>query len=168
MGKQLGSLRRLLGPENVTIDMWNQKLCIRGNMSDFRAAQQAVAKIRMPHRTDATACPICLGEVERPIKLSCQHSYCRECLSNYLLAVKDNHFFPLRCLGGSAKCPTPIPLSVARDVLPIADFDALVEAAFSTYVDTMQMNFIIVRPPIVRRCTGLRLPEWSCNVLPVW
>ncbi|KAK1221074.1 hypothetical protein PQX77_016121 [Marasmius sp. AFHP31] len=142
MGKQLGSLRRLLGTENVTIDMWNQKLCIRGNMSDFRAAQQAVDKIRMPHRTDATSCPICLGEVERPIKLlSCQHSYCRECLCNYLLAVKDNHFFPLKCLGGSAKCPTPMPLSVARDVLPIADFDALVEAAFSTHVDTHPNEF---------------------------
>ncbi|KAL0569785.1 hypothetical protein V5O48_012177 [Marasmius crinis-equi] len=134
--RELGPLKRLLGPENVTLDMWNHKLCVRGKLSDYRAAQQALDKIRMPHRMNAMSCPICLGEVERPVTLSCQHSYCRTCLSNYFLAAKDNHFFPLTCLGRNAKCPTPIPLPIARDLLPVADFDALVEAAFTTYVDT--------------------------------
>ncbi|KAF9266876.1 hypothetical protein L218DRAFT_996420 [Marasmius fiardii PR-910] len=162
LGRQFGPLRLLLGPENVMLDMWSQKLRIRGKLSDYRAAQQALDKIRAPSRVKATSCPICLGEVERPIILSCQHSYCRTCLSNYLFAAKDNHYFPLSCLGHNAKCSTLIPLYIARDLLPIADLHALIEAAFMVHIDTHPDEFHYCPSP---DCTQVYRPAAPGTIL---
>ncbi|KAG7093612.1 hypothetical protein E1B28_007277 [Marasmius oreades] len=162
LGRQFGPLTLLLGPENVTLDMWNQKLRIRGKLSDFRAARQALEKIRTPSRAKATSCPICFGEVELPIILSCRHSYCRTCLSSYLLAAKDNHHFPLSCLGHNAKCPTLIPLSVVQELLPVTTFHALAEAAFTSHIDTHPAEFHYCPSP---DCTQVYRPAPPGTVL---
>ncbi|KAK7033649.1 hypothetical protein VNI00_012649 [Paramarasmius palmivorus] len=142
MGTQLGPLKRLLGSENVMLDMWNQKLTIRGSLVDFQAAQQSVKKVRMPHLTPGIAsCPVCFGQVELPIRLSCGHTYCRACLANYLLSSKDHRFFPLSCLGDEARCSLGIPISIARDILPLGEFEAIIEAAFSVHVDAHSKEF---------------------------
>ncbi|ESK90301.1 ring finger protein [Moniliophthora roreri MCA 2997] len=144
MGTQLGPLKRLLGSENVKLDLWEQKLTIRGSLSDFQAAQRAVKKLTMPQphpRASANSCPVCFGQVELPVSLTCGHSYCRGCLVNYLEAAKDHRFFPLTCLGDEARCSMALPISLARDILPLGEFDALVEAAFAAHVDSHPKEF---------------------------
>ena len=139
---EVASLREKVGSENVLLDLVSQALRLRGDEKVFNAAKDAVElarkkyKIRRKRQNIAIECPVCFNEVSSPIKMPCNHSWCRTCLQNYLTAAIEQKFFPLTCLGDEGKCTERISLFAAKEVLSAADFDATVSAAFDTYVQT--------------------------------
>ena len=139
---ELASLREKLGSEHVILDFGGHALRLRGDEKAFNVARDAVElvrkkyKIRRNRQAIAVECPVCLDEVSSPIKMTCGHSWCRTCFQNYLTAASEQKLFPLTCLGNEGKCTERISLYAAKEVLSAADFDALVSAAFDTYVQT--------------------------------
>ncbi|KAF9003431.1 hypothetical protein BDQ17DRAFT_1242173 [Cyathus striatus] len=146
MSAELMKLQERLGPENVILDVWNRCLRIRGDEDAYVEAREIVDAARQRHTLDrgnqqGVMCPVCLDAVTFPISLQCGHTWCRSCLKNYLEAAKSQKLFPLTCLGDEARCSMRIPLGVARDILPIADFEELAHAAFSAHVHSHPEEF---------------------------
>lgn len=167
---EFGTLSRRLGPEKVFLDLWNRRLVVmvaNGQDPDFRIALQAVQKTQCMQnprlRRDVATCPVCLGEVDCPVTLSqCKHAYCRTCLVNYLQAAIDSKFFPLTCLGNDDNCSSLIPISLARQVLSIGEFDSLVEAAFQAHIHERPKEFDYFPSP---DCMQVYRPAPRGNVL---
>ncbi|KAF9071866.1 hypothetical protein BDP27DRAFT_462331 [Rhodocollybia butyracea] len=164
---ELGELSKRLGSEKVVLDVWNRRVTVSGHAQDFRVTLQAVQRTqrRQNPRTqpDVASCPVCLGEVDCPVTLSsCKHSYCRSCLINYFQAAIDGKFFPLTCLGNDNNCSSLLPISLARQVLSLGKFDALVEAAFQTHIHERPKEFFYCPSP---DCMQVYRPAPSGNVL---
>ncbi|KIJ63745.1 hypothetical protein HYDPIDRAFT_29094 [Hydnomerulius pinastri MD-312] len=144
LSADLTRLQKNLGLENCVLDWETRSLVVRGNDETFRIACAAVqaAQSRQSDevRSDVT-CPVCFNEAVVPTSLECGHKWCRTCLTGYLTSAVDNKTFPLRCLGDEATCTHCIPLSLARKLLSAADFNALVEAAFWSYVHSRTDEF---------------------------
>ncbi|KAF8621234.1 hypothetical protein AX15_007947 [Amanita polypyramis BW_CC] len=139
--KALSELWEGIGPENVTLDIYNRLLRIRGDKAVYIKALKFVHKVYAKYgegrRGDGQACPVCFDEPTEGIQLRpCGHRWCRDCLSNYLHSAASNKSFPLACLGDEARCKQKIPLSVARSLLTADQFQAVVEASFSAYVQS--------------------------------
>ncbi|RDB16044.1 hypothetical protein Hypma_003427 [Hypsizygus marmoreus] len=145
MGKDLIQLQQELGRENVFLDLRLRQLRIRGGDHAFETAKEAVRRARQTHqaerRRSVAECPVCFDEVISPVTLPCGHSWCRSCISHYLTASIDNKYFPLTCLGNEAKCSAHIPLNIARKILTVPEFDAVVDAAFAAHVQSHPEEF---------------------------
>ncbi|KAI9065642.1 hypothetical protein FKP32DRAFT_1623772 [Trametes sanguinea] len=141
----LAMLQNELGRENVWVDITNHKLVVRGEEDAQKVAQLAVlhARQRAPHRglRNGTGCPVCFGEVSQPVALSCGHTWCKDCLTGYLNASVGNKSFPITCLADEARCAHPISLSIAQRLLSTEEFDAIVHAAFTSYVQEHPKEF---------------------------
>ena len=146
------ALRRLqqdLGPENVYIDPWTSTLKVHGDQDAIRVANLLVNGARQAPRpqmqsrgeSEADCCPVCLDKVSLPITLECGHTWCKECLSDYLRSAIDTKSFPLLCLGGSAHCQHRIPLEVARALLSSEEFEKVVHASFLAYIHSRPSEF---------------------------
>ena len=145
MRQGLGRLRELLGEENVALN-WVPGQCeitIKGGEEHkhhlnrlIKESQttQNVEPIR-PEKDDEGACPICYDEVSHPEQLGCGHIYCSGCLQHYLSSAPETKTFPLVCLGDETACKIPIPLPIIQRFMTPQSFQALVEAAFRSYLD---------------------------------
>jgi hypothetical protein len=146
VSSDLIALQLKLGPENVILDIRDRVLIIRGNNDDaYQAAQLAIRKAQQrpcgKPRPNIIECPVCFNEVVSPVTLRCGHTWCRSCLSNYLISSIDNTLFPLKCLGSEAKCSKLIPISIARVILSAEDFQAIISASFSAHVHSRPDEF---------------------------
>jgi len=145
MSADLMALQHKFGPENVFLDLRDRALIIRGNRDAYQAAQETVHHAQQRHRREPRPnivdCPVCFNEVTSPITLRCGHSWCRSCLSDYLVAATGNTLFPLTCLGSEARCSEPIPLSTAREILSPNAFQAVISASFSAHVHSRPDEF---------------------------
>lgn len=141
----LAKLKQELGDENVTLNLWDRVLIIRGGTGSLNAVRVTIKQVedrqRYGRRASIDECPICFDEVVAPFTLRCGHKVCRSCLKNYLVAAIDNRFFPLTCLGNEASCPERIPLSVARELLSASQFDSVMHSAFSAHVHARPDEF---------------------------
>ncbi|KAF8806816.1 hypothetical protein BYT27DRAFT_7190497 [Phlegmacium glaucopus] len=145
MRQGLGRLRELLGEENVVLNLLpgQCEITIKGGEEDkhhlhrlIRESQaaQTMEQIR-PEKDEKEVCPICYDEVSHPEQLGCGHVYCSGCLRHYLASAPETKTFPLVCLGDETACKIPIPLPLIRRFLTPQAFQALVEAAFRSYLD---------------------------------
>lgn len=145
MGRDLRMLQEELGPENVSLDICHRNLQVRGNDVAYEAAREAIrrARSRHPgeHLSTSAQCPVCFNQVTAPMTLPCGHCWCRPCLQNYLTSSVSNKYFPLTCLANEAKCTERIPLNIAREILTVSQFDAVVNAAFTAYVQSRPDEF---------------------------
>jgi IBR domain, a half RING-finger domain/RING-type zinc-finger/RNA recognition motif. (a.k.a. RRM, RBD, or RNP domain) len=143
--KDLMLLREELGFENVNLDIDHQNLQIRGNDIAYETAREAIIRARSRHPEERPSniaeCPVCFNQVTARITLPCGHSWCRGCLKDYLTSSIDNKYFPLTCLASEAKCTERIPLNLAREILAVSEFDAVVNAAFTSYVQSRPDEF---------------------------
>lgn len=145
LNKDLVMLREELGFENVDVDIQNRNLQIRGNDVAYEAAREAIRRARSRHSEERPSniaeCPVCFNQVTARITLPCGHSWCRACLKDYLISSIDNKYFPLTCLASGAKCTERISLDLVREILTVSEFDAVVNAAFSLYVQSRPDEF---------------------------
>ena len=145
MRQGLGRLRELLGEENVVLSFVPGKceITIRGGEEErhhlnrlIRESQAAQTMEQIhPEKDERVTCPICYDEVSHPEQLGCGHVYCSGCLRHYLASAPETKTFPLVCLGDEAACKMPISLPLIRRFMTPQAFQALVEAAFRSYLD---------------------------------
>ncbi|KAI0251905.1 hypothetical protein BJV78DRAFT_1207615 [Lactifluus subvellereus] len=124
------------GEENIHLDSKRQVLCVRGPEKLYEEVQQIIQTVKSRHvaAADDDHCPVCLEPPLTPVSLSCGHKWCNACLIAYLNAASDTRSFPISCLGNQGRCTELVSISLARRVLPPADFDALALAAFHVHV----------------------------------
>lgn len=114
-------LQRELGSENVYIDPKGTALKIRGNKDAVSVARLILHQIK--HRPSAArkkrvgSCPVCFDDVSLPVTLDCGHTWCKHCLTGYLVAAADTKVFPINCLGDEARCGHPVSLKLAHSLL---------------------------------------------------
>ncbi|KAH9897001.1 hypothetical protein C8Q73DRAFT_437392 [Cubamyces lactineus] len=145
MRSDLVKLQQEFGKENVWVDLTNQKLVVRGDEDCQKVAQLAILHTRQqaPHhpRGGGDACPVCFEKVSRPVTLTCGHTWCKDCLVSYLKSSVDNKSFPLTCLANEARCAQPISITIVQMLLAPEEFDAVVNAAFTAYVQERPNEF---------------------------
>jgi len=100
-----------------------------------------------PEKDEKATCPICYDEVSHPEELGCGHIYCSGCLRNYLASAPETKTFPLVCLGEETACKTPISLPLIRRFMTPQAFQALVEAAFRSYLDQHSQELKYCKTP---------------------
>ncbi|KAI0342306.1 hypothetical protein BDW22DRAFT_1330758 [Trametopsis cervina] len=136
-------LQQELGAENVYIDHLSLK--IRGNQDALKVARliiQHARQNRLLRRKHITnGCPVCLDEVSLPVTLDCGHTWCKQCLTDYLLAAVETKAFPLKCLGNEARCTEKVPLRIARTILSPEDFHNVAQASFLAYIHSRPTEF---------------------------
>ncbi|EGO29353.1 hypothetical protein SERLADRAFT_456983 [Serpula lacrymans var. lacrymans S7.9] len=138
-------LQQNIGRENVVLNLEKRILTIRGNERIHQAACKAVQLAQSRHvderRPAAAICPVCFSDAVIPIHMECGHTWCKNCLSGYLVAATGNKMFPLTCLGNDATCSQPISLTLAQNVLSASEFDALANASYWSYVHSHPNEF---------------------------
>ncbi|KAF6748288.1 hypothetical protein DFP72DRAFT_820643 [Ephemerocybe angulata] len=139
------SLSRELGEDSIRLDLWNRVLTVRGNDHARNAALEAIIRLRRSFRVVSVPvplqCPVCLDTAASPVTLCCGHSWCRTCLIRYMMTSANQSHFPLTCLGDDAKCKERIPLSLAKFHLSPPEFEAIIEASFSSFVHSRPREF---------------------------
>ncbi|KAI0685756.1 hypothetical protein BC835DRAFT_1408725 [Cytidiella melzeri] len=139
-------LQQELGTGNVYIDSRTLTLKVRGNKDAVQVASLIIQQARrrrhqLAGKQIANGCPICLDKVSLPITLDCGHTWCKRCLTSYLLAAIDTKVFPLNCLGDGAQCSNQIPISIVRRILTSEDFQRLAHASFLAYIHSRPSEF---------------------------
>ncbi|KII91124.1 hypothetical protein PLICRDRAFT_105200 [Plicaturopsis crispa FD-325 SS-3] len=168
----LAKLQEIFGPENVFLRLLDRSLGVRGSDATYEPVAKAVRETQLQHseaRPSSTIeCPVCFDEPVCPITMRCGHVWCGLCMSNYLISANENRQFPLTCLGGGATCKEPLPLRVAQDILSASDFDAVVNAAFTSFINSRPEEFYHCPTPdcpqIYREVTDVILQCPSCLV----
>ena len=147
MRQGLGRLRELLGEKNVVLTFVPGQseitITIKGgeeerhHLNRLIRESQAVQTTEQidPEKDEKVTCPICYDEVSHPEQLGCGHIYCSGCLRHYLASAPETKTFPLVCLGDESACKIPISLPLTRRFMTPQAFQALVEAAFRSYLD---------------------------------
>ena len=145
MRQGLGRLRELLGEENVVLSFvpGRFEITIKGgeeerhHLNRLIRESQAAQTMEQIHlaKDEKETCPICYDEVSHPEQLGCGHIYCSGCLRHYLASAPETKTFPLVCLGDETACKMPISLPLIRQFMTPQAFQALVEAAFRSYLD---------------------------------
>ena len=165
-GWDLATLQLRFGEENVMLDIAARILRVRGDDAVHEAALLAVKQARERHADEKhqpqVECPVCFTEVTNPVKLDCGHTWCKNCLQNYLRASIDNASFPLVCLGDEASCSARIPIHMAQEVLSTNDFNDILEAAFRAHVHSHPKEYHYCPTP---DCKQVYHRNTKCHVL---
>ena len=143
MRRGLAQLKKLVGEDNAihSFESGCCKIAIKGPGENrhhlHRLIEDSRTRLRYPdhHKRGPGdhwqhSCPICTDEISHPEQLGCGHNYCPECLQHYLSSAPKTKAFPLACI----ICKVPIAIPLLRRLLTPQVFQALVEAAFSSYL----------------------------------
>ena len=142
----LGRLRELLGgEENVVLSFVSGQweITIKGGEEERHHLKRLIKESQVaqtmeqihPEKDEKVTCPICYDEVSHPEQLGCGHIYCSACLRHFLASAPETKTFPLVCLGDETACKMPISLPFIQRFMTPQAFQALVEAAFRSYLD---------------------------------
>ncbi|OBZ77730.1 hypothetical protein A0H81_02434 [Grifola frondosa] len=163
MSADLVKLQQELGHENVWFDLTNHMLKVRGDKDAHKVAQLAVVHARSqriaPRRRGEVECPVCFGEVTHPVTLKCGHSWCKACLTRYLVVSADTKVFPLTCLGNEATCSHAIPLATAQELLTTNEFESIIHASFLSYIQSRPSEFHYCPTPDCNQIYRTATPE---------
>ncbi|SPQ20346.1 a99ff611-9fbb-4fe4-80df-42763c27544f [Thermothielavioides terrestris] len=103
-----------------------------------------------------TACSVCWGEAEDPIRTSCQHDYCLACFAALCQAEPPaSTGFRICCVGERGRCNLPIPLSDIQAFLPPAAFEAILASSFAAHLRRHPADFRFCPSP---GCTQVYRP----------
>lgn len=144
-------LQQQLGRENVLLDFTARTLRIRGNEDAMQVTRIILRHAKERHSLQRKhrghTCPICLDDVTLPVTLTCGHSWCKDCLTGYLLSAIDIRVFPLTCVGDEGRCTLPIPVGIAKELLPSERFSELTHASFLSYIHSRPSEFFYCPTP---------------------
>ena len=141
----LAKLKEVLGEENATMSFGSRgcHITVKGGEEGKHQLNQLIVESlasefvdqALPGDIEKETCPICIDEISYPEQLGCGHIYCSACLQHYLESAPHTKNFPLACIGDQGACKTPVSIPQIRRFLQPQVFQALVEAAFRSYLD---------------------------------
>ncbi|KAM6496251.1 hypothetical protein JOM56_008957 [Amanita muscaria] len=161
----LPALKEELGEDAAMLDIQPTvcKLVVR---SGGEAARRIVNKLIEESRNnfhhvtkdgDETMCPVCFDTPSLPVLLGCGHLYCAACIRHCLTSAVERKGFPLLCVGDEDRCKVPIAIPIIQRLLSVQQFDRLMEAAITTYIEKQPDKFKYCATPDcsqLYRCDG--------------
>ena len=146
MRKGLAALKNELGDDAATLEATpTPRLIIRGGEEAHRIVDRLLEEARTGFQLHAKngedACPVCFDEPSSPVLLGCKHAYCSECIGHFLLSASDRKQFPLVCAGDDDNCGVPISIPLIQRFLSPQQFDQLLEAAVTSYIEKQPERF---------------------------
>jgi hypothetical protein len=99
----------------------------------FDGFPQHLIPATQPSRSEAQDCLVFFCQVIEPVEMTCGHSYCAAYFLHQVQAprLKD---VPLKCCGNNNSCTNAFTMNQLRSLLPIIQFDTLLESAFDSHV----------------------------------
>ncbi|KAI0032610.1 hypothetical protein K488DRAFT_49535 [Vararia minispora EC-137] len=157
------------GLDTVWLDLPTRMLCVRADEAVYEEVQRlvhaATERYGAPHQPSVRdTCLVCLEPPTTPVTLPCGDKFCKGCFVRWLRSHAQSRQFPVECFGKGGKCKEPVPLSIARDTLPPADWLALLHAAFDTHVGARPDEFRFCPTPDCKQVyrPGPRGAVYSC------
>ena len=140
-----------LGEGTVVVDHAKHRLFVRCSPAKIRHVETLLYKPRRPIAQPLAqspaetiggakrdVCPVCMEPAEQPVvELSCGHTYCKDCLQDFVKAKIDHGKFPINCFYTSKvgrTCDAPLSISVISSIVSRLDYEQLFQTAFTTYV----------------------------------
>ncbi|KAL9109376.1 MAG: hypothetical protein Q9187_008177, partial [Circinaria calcarea] len=96
--------------------------------AEAKMSKEAIEVLKYP----GAECPVCLSEASDPYLTSCEHVYCRACLSDQCSNTTEN--FPIRCLGLGGACGKPLDLVELQTAIPAHTFESLLRMSLESYI----------------------------------
>ena len=138
----LTRLQALMGHDKLALDIRTRTLIVQGEEEDIKVAKLSLMAVEstvvIPEIENGGDCPVCFGDLAKPVQLACGHSYCFACLNHYLISVDS---FPVNCLAEGGKCDHPIPLATISHILSPADETRLFDTSFLAHIHQHPTEF---------------------------
>jgi Zinc finger, C3HC4 type (RING finger)/IBR domain, a half RING-finger domain len=135
------------GPSEVLLDTRACRIAVGGILAGkcLRAvvsrAPHTNLHVDVPENT-GTRCPVCLDVPVDPVSLSCQHAFCKSCLTQYILsATQPEAAFSIRCFGDDGQCTLAIPLNIIRRLLTRDEYDLATRRSLKLHVDSKPQEY---------------------------
>ncbi|PVF96338.1 hypothetical protein CPB86DRAFT_709340 [Serendipita vermifera] len=141
----LRALEERLGSQRVQLDLRHRQLLLEGSADILAQVERELSTNEGPGTAaSGSQCTICLDQLKDPILLECKHSYCSECLANYLQSESTRRLPDCVCFfrTGTQSCQTPVHHTVIKKLLKSEDYEKLYRNAFLNYVYTHPKELI--------------------------
>lgn len=114
-------------------------ISISGSTADVTEAQALLSALdnALVEGEEAEDCAVCWTEASEPLLTSCGHVYCRDCFSNQV----SSGVAPVRCYGAEGKCGKPFSIKELEKLLSYAEFEALLQESFDSFIRTHPKDF---------------------------
>lgn len=172
------SIEQALGKSVAIFNVVSRSIAVNGTQQQCEAALAAIRgkraiEIRAPLDAVSMAqadCPICFCEADNPIRTSCKHTYCLECLEDYCksTASTGTNTFQVKCQGDEGTCSTVFPLRELKDHLSSSGFEVVLKSSFEEYIQRHPEAFHYCPTPecgYIYRCTApsaSKPPAYTC------
>lgn len=171
-------IEQILGKNVAVFNVVSKKITIDGTANQYDTAlamidskdsveSHPILGLQLDRDGD---CPICFCEAEVPVKTSCKHTYCLECLGGYCEAAASSSRdeFQIRCCGAEGTCSTAFTLDELQTYLPSSVFELILKKSFEEYVKRRSDDFRSCPTPDcghIYRCSkprDSRSPQYTC------
>ncbi|KXH39676.1 hypothetical protein CSAL01_03000 [Colletotrichum salicis] len=139
---------KVLGQEAVSLNILEtpKRLEIIGPLASFGTAIDIVTKGRLPQEHDISTeaeecCPVCWTTAENPLKVKCEHVYCRDCFENFCKSTVSSGESGIRCLADEWVCNASLSLQELQDCLPSITFEELLASAGTNHIKRHPAEF---------------------------
>jgi hypothetical protein len=132
-------LEERMGSQAVHLDLPRRQLVLEGSKDVLARVERELSALRgPPSASSSQQCTICLDQLKNPVLLECKHSYCSECLADYLQSESTKRLPDCICFfrTGGKSCQTPIPHAIIKKLLKPEDYGKLYRNVFLNYVYT--------------------------------
>ena len=137
-------IQEALGHDIAVFNVVTRKFVVNGTQHQYDAVLALLeGRLVTPIPMSSTGisfaaedCPICLCEADSPIQLSCEHTYCLECLEELAksAAATSKEQFRIKCQGSEGTCPMSFSLNELHDHLPTSVFEDVLKSSFSEHL----------------------------------